>query len=409
MRLLIVLALLPALSWAEGMALRGGVVHTLSERGTLQDGVVLVRDGRIEAVGSGLEIPVGYEVVDTQGTVITPGLVEAHSGFGLQEIDMEASTRDDVVAEYALGPALDVADAFNGRSTRFAVNRRDGVTRAVVAPLPGNDPFAGWGALVRLTEDAQLFDTRVAMFATLADASFTGGSRAAVLQRLREGLVHSRRRASRAPDAREYRAADREALHELQQSGAPLVLEVHRAADIRRAVNLAETFGLRLVVLGGSEAWRVAPVLAAADVAVVLDVFGNLPTGFDRLGARLDNAALLHEAGVRVLITSEETQNARWLRHLAGNAVAAGMPWDAALAAITVNPAQTFGFPNGVGQIVNGGVADLVVWTGDPLEVTTWAERVMIDGVWQSMATRQTRLLERYRNLDNEAAPYGYR
>ncbi len=401
--------LLPGLVCAEGIAIQAGSVHTVSESGVLENATILVLDGLVQAVGVDLPVPPGYALVDAMDAVVTPGLVAPYTRFGIQEIELEASTRDDAVEAYPLGPALDVADAFDDASTLYAVNRRDGITRAVVAPRPGNDPLAGWGALIRLTEREQLFDTRVAMFGSLASNAFTGGSTAAVMQRLREGLANARRRAQRSSDTREYRYADSEALHALQQSGAPLVLEVHRAADIRRAVDLAETFSLRLVVLGGSEAWKVADVLAAADVPVIVDGFANRPSAFDRLGARSDNAAVLHAAGVRVSFTSEETQNARWIRQMAGNAVAHGMPWDAALAAITMQPAATFGFPNGVGQIVEGGVADLVLWTGDPLEVTTWAERVMIDGVWQPMRSRQTRLFERYRSLDAEGLPYGYR
>lgn len=401
--------LLPGLAAAEGIAIQAGKVHTVSEAGVLTDATILVLDGVVQAVGSGLPVPPGYAVVDATNAVVTPGLVAPYTRFGIEEIELEASTRDDAVVAYPLGPALDVADAFDDSSTLYAVNRRDGVTRAVVAPRPGNDPLAGWGALIRLSEREQLFDTRIAMFGTLATNEFTGGSTAAVIHRLREGLANAKRRAQRSTDTREYRYADSEALHALQQSGAPLVLEVHRAADIRRAVELAEIFSLRLIILGGSEAWKVADVLAAADVPLIIDGFANRPSGFDRLGARSDNAALLHAAGVRVSFTSGETQNARWIRQIAGNAVAEGMPWDAALAAITVQPALTFGFPNGVGQIVEGGVADLVLWTGDPLEVTTWAEQVMIDGVWQPMHSRQTRLYERYRSLDAEGLPYGYR
>ncbi len=407
-RMIGLLAFLPLLAFADGVAIKAGKLHTVSELGVMENVLVLVRDGRVESIGANLPVPDGYELIDASNSVVTPGLVDAHTQFGLFEVAMELSTRDDFVREYPMGPSLDVADALADTSTLYAVNRRDGVTRAVVAPSPGNDPLAGWGALIRLSESDQLLDTRVAMFGTISNPEFNGGSRAAVIARLRDGFYNARR-GVKSSDDREYRKSDREALQALLKSTAPLVLEVHRAVDIRRAVDLAESVGLRLIVLGGSEAWKVADILAAADVPVIVDVLANLPSGFDRLGARLDNAALLQAAGVSVIVSSDETQNARWLRQQAGNAVAHGLSWDAALAAITAQPAQAFGFPNGVGQVVSGGVADLVIWNGDPLEVTTWAQRVMIDGVWQPMNSRQTRLFERYESLDDRSKPFSYR
>ena len=184
------------------------------------------------------------------------------------------------------------------------------------------------------------------------------------------------------------------------------MVAVDRANEIREMIALAEDFDRRLIILGGSEAWQLREVLAAREIPVVVNVLANLPTSFDRLGARLDNAALLSEAGVMVLLTGGETQNARRLRQQAGNAVAHGMDWTAALAAMTLNPAVAWGFPEGTGTIAEGAPADLVVWTGDPLELSHWAERVMIDGAWQDMSSRQSRLFERYQSLDDENFQY---
>ncbi len=198
-----------------------------------------------------------------------------------------------------------------------------------------------------------------------------------------------------------------EALRRFRGADVPLVMEVHRANEIGQVVSLAEDLGISLVIRGGTEAWQVADLLAEHDVAVIVDPLGNLPRSYDRLGARLDNAALLHRAGVRVLISSQQTHNVHLLRQQAGNAVANGLPWITALAAVTRNPAEVFGLGN-VGTLAVGNRADIVIWSGDPLEITTWAERVMVDGTWVPMQSRQTRLFERYKDLGGDK-PFGFR
>jgi len=179
------------------------------------------------------------------------------------------------------------------------------------------------------------------------------------------------------------------------------VFDADRAADILQAVEFAAGHGIRAVISGGAEAWMVADRLAEAGVPVVLDPLLNLPADFDSVGARLDNAAILHAAGVLVAFTGSDTHNARRLRQLAGNAVAAGLPYEAGLAALTVNPATIFEPGDYSGTLEPGSRADLVVWSGDPLEVTSAADQVVIDGVPIEMVSRQTLLLERYL----EAAP----
>jgi imidazolonepropionase-like amidohydrolase len=395
---------------ADQVAIVGATVHTLTGEGVVEDAVILTADGEIEAVGEGLTVPSGYEIVDARGKVITPGLIESYSQLGLVEIGGETTTVDALIQEYPSGAAFDVRHALNPASVALAVNRRDGVTRAVVAPAAGNDPFAGWGAAIRLGGQTILTRPAIALFASVGSttAQFVGGSRSAVIQRMRRGLMlapdYNRNRYRPGPG--DFSHQDLAALSEFTGSRAPLVVAVDRANEIREMVALAEDFDRRLIILGGSEAWRVREVLAARDIPVVVDVLANLPASFDRLGARLDNAALLSAAGVTVLLTGGETQNARRLRQQAGNAVANGMDWTAALAAMTRDPALVWGFPEGTGTIAEGAPADLVVWTGDPLELAHWAERVMIDGVWQDMSSRQSRLFERYRTLDDPDFQY---
>ena len=173
-----------------------------------------------------------------------------------------------------------------------------------------------------------------------------------------------------------------------------MVFKVNRASDILQTIDFAQRHGFKAVIDGGAEAWMVAEELAAADVPVLLDPLVNLPGSFDSLGARLDNAALLYAAGVDIAFSGAESHNARKTRQLAGNAVANGLPWEAGLAALTASPSAIFGVDNG--RLRQGAKADLVLWSGDPLEVTTAADAVIMGGRLDDMTSRQTRLRDRY-------------
>ncbi|MDE0364291.1 MAG: hypothetical protein OXP09_01815 [Gammaproteobacteria bacterium] len=369
----------------------------------LRNATVLISDGRIEAVGTDIEAPFDYRQIDATGKIVTPGLIESYSQLGLVEIWAEGTTVDSQVEEYAVGPSLDISFAINPASTLLAVSRMDGVTRAVVAPMPGSDPLAGLGATIRLGGDKLLVESRAALFGdvTSSAANFTGGSRAVLLQRLNDAMHEAARFSPNRYRAEgdEYSRQDMAALKGFLRSGKPVVLRVDRAIDILRCIELAEEHGLRLIVLGGAEAWKVRETLAATNTVVVLSASGNLPAGFDALGARLDNAALLQQANVDVLYAGSETHNSRNLRQLAGNAVAHGVLWFDALKSLTQIAALTWKMSD-AGVLRPGAVGDVVVWTGDPLEVTTWAAHVIIQGRIVRMHSRQTGLFHRYRSPD---------
>ena len=144
----------------------------------------------------------------------------------------------------------------------------------------------------------------------------------------------------------------------------------------------------------------VADQLAEAGAPVLVDALSNLPGNFDMLGARLDNAALLYAAGVVIAFNGDDTHNARKLRQVAGNAVANGLPYEAALAAMTANPAEIFGLEDEMGSLQENRRADLVIWSGDPLEVTSVADQVIIGGKNMEMVSRQTLLRDRYLPVD---------
>jgi imidazolonepropionase-like amidohydrolase len=190
-------------------------------------------------------------------------------------------------------------------------------------------------------------------------------------------------------------------------SGGKAVFNVDRASDILETIRFAEKYGFDLIVSGGREAWMVARELAAAKVPVLLDPLANLPSNFDSLGSRLDNAAILQAAGVVVAINGGASHNARTQRQMAGNAVSYGLPHEAGIAALTINPAQIFGVSDQQGSIKNDMPANLVLWSGDPLEVTSAAEIVVINGKLIPMESRQTKLRDRYLP-ENPAMPRAY-
>ena len=177
-----------------------------------------------------------------------------------------------------------------------------------------------------------------------------------------------------------------------------MVFHVDRAADILSALALARDLKLRPVIAGGAEAWKVARELAAARVPVLVYPLAQ-PSSFDSIGAREDNAARLFAAGVLVGISTGATHDARKLRQVAGNAVRAGLPHEAALAAITRVPAEALGLGARYGTLAVGKTANLVAWSGDPLELSTRALEVVIHGRKVSLKSRQTALFEKYRTL----------
>jgi hypothetical protein len=407
MRRLIAIALLSCatLANAQTVLIRGATVHTVAEQGVLNNTDVLIRDGKIAAIGSGLGAPSDATSVDAKGRALTPGLFGGLSGIGAEEVTLEPTTADAGVIlnapafEMQWRPEFDVTAAYNARSVLVPIARIEGLTWTMLAPASaeGGTFVPGQGAAVTLDGryDAVLNGSR-SLFINLGGNAnaMSAGSRAAQWMLLDQAI-----RETRSPNQDEHRllhAAGREALARYL-AGGRVVFNVARAADIRRAIAFANRNGMKPVIAGGSEAWVVADELAREKVPVLLDALENLPYTFDGIGARLDNAALLHRAGVRIAFTQfNEGHNSRKVRQLAGNAVAHGLPKDAALAALTVQPAEIFGLASERGRIARGQVADLVLWSGDPLEVTSAADQVWIAGKPVNMRSRQTELRDRY-------------
>ena len=422
-RLLILLSLaLPtAAVQANDIAITGGTVHTMGEAGTLENATVLIRDGQIVAVGNDVDVPADAERIDATGKVVTPGIIDANGQMGLDEISGVDQSVDSANSNRRFTAAFNVTDAINPRSMVIPVNRIEGITRAVVAPTHGSGGtlIAGQGAIIDLMHPSDFITlSPAAMYASLGEtgARLSGGSRAGAILALREALQDGRDFSSNqdAFERRERRdyalgRLDLEALQPVLRGEMPLVLAVHRASDIRSALRLANDFELQLVISGGAEAWLVADELAAANVPVLLDPLQNLPNRFETLDSTLENASRLHAAGVRFAFSSGDSHNARNITQAAGNAVAHGLEWEVALAAITSAPADIWGIADRSGRLESGLEADLVIWDGDPLEVTSYAEQVFIRGMSVPMESRHTLLRDRYMDLDALDLPPAFR
>jgi imidazolonepropionase-like amidohydrolase len=385
--------------------IRGATIHTLSQQGTLKNADVLVRGGVITSVGPAVAVPAGATIVDAKGRDLTPGLFGGMANLGLEEVAEESQTVDSTLNAKAPDwqqqwrPELDVTLAYNPHSVLVPVARIEGITWTVLAPDSGDGIMGGQGAAVTLDGryDATLRGSR-SLFVTMGSegAKRAGGSRAAEFMLLEQAIREARARDVPGQGALLH-AAGKEALAGYL-SGGRVVFRVDRASDILQVLDFARRNGMKPVIAGGGEAWMVAKELAQAGAPVILDALADLPGDFDHLAATLDNAARLQRAGVRIAFSNGDSHNARLVRQLAGNAVAHGLPWDAALAAITANPADIMGLGATRGRIAPGQVADLVLWSGDPLEVSTLADQVWIAGQAVEMRSRQTELRDRYLN-----------
>jgi len=399
---------------AQTVAITGGKVYPVSGP-AIENGTVVITNGRITAVGTNVSIPAGAQRIDATGKIVTPGFVNSSTQLGVQEVSAVADTRDAAArGKDNVAAAFTVWEGLNPNSVMLAPARKEGITSFVVIPTGGL--IAGQAALLDLvpgTTTDMMIRAPVAMVAEIGDAQQAGlTSRGELIVKLREILddakyFRTHRDAFDRAATRDFSASrlDLEALQPVLDGKLPLLLTVDRESDIDAAMRLARDFNIKLMIGGGAEAWMMADKLAAARVPVLTGAMNNIPAGFASLGQRQENAALLRKAGVSVALIGnagggdEEAFNVRNLKQEAGNAVAYGMTWDDALRAVTLAPAEFFGVADRVGSLQVGREGNVVVWSGDPFEFTTRVEHVFVRGREYHDQTRQDLLIERYKNL----------
>ncbi|MCH8301896.1 MAG: amidohydrolase family protein [Proteobacteria bacterium] len=419
-----VLAFAASVASAQTTAITGATVHTVGPEGTLENATIVIENGRIAEVGTGIRVPAGAEVIDASGKIITPGLFSAMGQIGLSEVGAVTGTNDAVQRGDDFSAGFDVADAYNRRSVVIPISRIDGITRALIAPRAGRPDeqgnssrvLSGLASVVQLGDSGDYLTRHgVAVVVNLGEtgSAVAAGSRAAAIQELRAALADAldyrrNKAAYERGDWREYSVstADLEALISVVEGDRSMIFAANRASDIEIVIKLASEFGLSAIIIGGAEAWMLAHELAAANVSVIIDGTANLPGNFDRINARLETGGILAAAGVRVAFgAGAQTHQARNITQSAGNAVANGMDWDAALEAITLAPAEMYGVAGEVGSIETGKSADLIIWGADPLELTSYPEQVFIQGESIPMESRQTLLRDRYLQTDTVKPP----
>ena len=410
-------------AWAETLAITNAHIYTMGPAGEIASGVLVVSGGRIMAVGAGAAVPPGARVIDAGGAVLTPGLVASNTPLSTVEIaEGVEETNDNATGSEQLSAAFDVKYAVNPDSVLIPIARLGGITDAVVTPTLPQRPrksliFAGQAAVIQLGRGEDLVEKSPAgMVLVMGEdgARVAGGSRAAEFVLLRAIFDDVRAYAANRANYDLGRSRplalsreDLEALIPVVEGREALMVSVHRAADIRQVLDLAREQKLKLILEGAEEGWRVASGIAASKVPVLLDGSADLPESFDRIGATLENAARLNAAGVVVGIENPPIyEGGRTPRIDAGRAVAHGLPFAAALAAITINPARIWGVADRIGSLEPGKDADIVIWSGDPLEPLSAPTAILIKGVEQSLRSRDLDLRDRYLHASDLPAAY---
>jgi imidazolonepropionase-like amidohydrolase len=426
---------------AQTVAITHARILTAGPAGEIADGTVVIQGGKIAAVGANAAVPAGAQVIDAKGATVAPGFFATNSSLG--SVEVNSLGNDLSVDNPEIGAAFDIQYTLNPESILLPVARLGGLTSAVVMPKPargrrGSDEegdaetytagggsestshalFAGQAAVIHLAKGEDILTrAKVGMVVPFgqAGAGVAGGARGAEIVALKAALqdVRDYMKNKTAYDRAAYRdlplsKADLEALIPVVQGKMPIIADVHRASDIRAVLKLAREEGFKVILDGAEEGWMVAGEIAKAGAPVLLNPLSDRPDSYEMLAATMENAARLQAAGVTVAIESEGGDfRARETRYDAGNAVAHGMPYAAALAAVTINPARIFGVAERTGSLEPGKDADLVIWTGDPFEPLSQPTAVFIRGARQPMTSRQLELRDRYKDL-GRLLPPGY-
>ncbi|MGK6324556.1 amidohydrolase family protein [Sphingomonas sp. DT-51] len=411
---------------AQTIAITGGTVAIGDGSAPIERGTVLVANGRVVAAGAGVAVPAGAEVVDATGKWVTPGVVSAMTDLSLVDADGVSESNDAGARTSPFKASLDVSVAVNPAGVKVANERLGGVTRAIVAPEAGGSIFAGQGAVIDLGSDPDaLTRARAFEYVELGEdgGKLAGGSRPAAWALLRDAFQQAQdyRRDPKAFDGRSRDSlvtrADAETLGRVLEGQLPLLVHVERAADIRQVLGMTRDYPkVRLVLVGVAEGWLVAREIAAARVPVIAHALADLPASFESLAATESNVGRMRAAGVQVALSSTGASGGdHVLRQFAGNLVAitrvpgaTGLDWGQAWASITSAPAEAIGLGGEIGSLRPGRRADVVLWDGDPLELSSVPVATWVDGRAQPMRSRQTDLRDRYLTPTEGALPKAY-
>ena len=414
---------------AQDMVITNAKLVTGDGSDPIDNGTVVVRGGNVVAAGAGVAAPADLPSVDAGGAWVTPGIFASVTSLGLVDVNAVGDSNDTRAGGAPFSAALDIAPVINPGSQHILVSRAAGITRAAVSAPPSGSIFGGQGAIIDLDGDANPVTTsRAFQMVALGEygARVAGGSRASAFILLRNALreASALRGKTGTPQTTEIvkdddlflSRFDAEALLPVLAGSQKLYVAVDRAADIRAVLDLKGEFPqLDLVLVGAGEGWLVADAIAQAGVPVIADALDNLPERFETLAATQSNIGRMMRAGVKVAISASSGTEPRNMTQAAGNLVAlskmpgaAGLSWGQAFAAISSVPAAINGYDGKAGVLAPGAMGDVVIWDGDPLEVGSVPTAVYIGGVEQDLENHQSRLRERYRDLDESMMPEAY-
>jgi imidazolonepropionase-like amidohydrolase len=397
------------------IALKGGKLLTITH-GTIENGTIVMQGGKITAVGASVAIPKDARVIDATGMTIYPGLIDSETSLGLVEISEEIATNDTTEPSEEIVPQLHVYDAFHAESELIPVSRLNGITNAVVAPANG-DTLPGQDAFIQLdgaSADDMLLQRDIAL-----PLNFTGeqrrneswdkrkfpSTRMGMAAQIRQAFLDARHYQeewaayekkndkSAAPPKHDLKLA---ALLPYLEGKKTIVLAAEQASDLQAAVNLAHEFNLKFVLNHISHSQPVLDYVASLKVPVIVGPIYEEPKADERYDAVYSLPAELFKRGVQISFASYSAHDVRNLPYQAGYATAFGLPYDEALKALTLNPAQMWGVADKLGSLDVGKTANLVVANGDPLDLKTDVKRVFIQGHEIPMTSRQTRLRDQY-------------
>jgi len=394
----------------------------------IEDGTLVIRDGKIAAVGPSVEVPAGAQVIDAKGLQVYPGLFDSITQMGLSEIGAVNATVDTTeTGNY--NPDVVAATAISPSSEHIPVTRASGITEVLAVPSSGGfDSGGGRGTLggqasaIHLagwTIDEMLIKKSAAMvlnFPEIQTQTFDFSNFSRKEKPFTEAKQEYDRQINELTDwtdrARHYAQAMEkgsvskydsdlklEALAPVVRGELPVLVFADHARDIRNAVEFCDKQKLKMILAGGEEAFKVKDLLRSKDVPVILRPVLSLPEEEDDPYDReLSQPAELAAAGVKIAIASFDNSFARRLGQNAANAVAYGLPYDQALRAVTINPAQVFGLGSQIGTLELGKIANVIVTNGDPLELTTDVKYLFIKGQLTSTENKHHRLYEKYLN-----------
>jgi len=395
----------------------------------IEGGTVVVQGGKVVYAGPQQAAVNGSTTIDAKGAWVTPGIFAVVTTLGLADVSAVDETNDITARKAPFSAALDAATAVNPTSQQILVDKAAGITRAATPMAPSGSIFAGQGAIIDLDGDARpIVQARAFQMINLGEdgADRAGGSRAAAHVLLRAAMREAQALVGKPgiPETTEIGKADllllgrfdAEALVPVVTGKQKLYVEVERMADIRAVLALKQEFPkLDLVLVGVTEGWLVADEIAAAGVPVIANGLIDLPETFEQLGATQSNIGRLAKAGVKVAINAATLNDPRRLSQVAGNLVAltkmpgaSGLEWSKTFAAISSVPADISGMGGKAGVLRAGAFGDVVIWDGDPLELGTIPTQVYIGGVQQDLTNHQTRLRDRYMDLDESDRPKAY-